>query len=264
MTAGPLEGLSVLITRPEGRGADLVQRIEDAGGEAIRLPVLEIDLLSSEALLRPAGRALDTFTLAIFVSVYSVRAVAAALSASGRFPRSLEVAAIGAATRDALADLGIAARHLPRGSQDSEGLLRSLAALPVSGRDVVIYRGDAGRDALARGLRDRGARVYQLACYRRRPNPSPPPGRLARWLGRPRGVLLVTSVAILDALVGQVPARDAPALFGRPVVTLSDRIAAACRDAGFRGPVVTTGDAGPGAILAALATLHGADTEGRD
>ncbi len=264
MTAGPLEGASVLITRPGGRGADLAQKITGAGGEAICFPVLVIDLLPSDAMLSPAGLALDRFALAVFISVYSVRAMAATLTASGHFPRNVEVAAIGTATASALENLGIPARHLPRDSHDSEGLLRALAALSVSGRDVVIYSGDAGRDALAEGLRERGARVHQLACYRRRPNPSPPVERLSQWLGRPRGVLLVTSVAILDALLGHVPARGSQALFGRPVVTLSDRIAAACRAAGFHGPVLTTEGTGSGAILAALTTLHGAGSQGRD
>ncbi len=264
MTAGPLEGASVLITRPEGRGTELARKIAGAGGEAICFPVLEIDLLPSDAMLSPAGLALDRFALAVFVSVYSVRAMAATLSASGQFPRNVTVAAIGTATAGALENLGIAVQYLPRDSHDSEGLLRALAELPVSGRDVVIYSGDAGRDALEEGLRDRGARVHRLACYRRRPNPSPPLERLSQWLGRPRGILLVTSVAILDALLGNVPDRGGQALFGRPVVTLSDRVAAACRTAGFRGPVLTAEGTGSEAILVALATLHGTGNQGRD
>lgn len=256
MATGPLEGASVLITRPEGRGADLVRKIATAGGEAIRFPVLEIELCPSRDLLAPDGLALNRFALAIFVSVYSVRALAAALPGAGHFPEGPAVAAMGAATAEALQNLGVDVRFLPRGSHDSEGLLRALAALPVSGRDVVIYRGDSGREALAGGLRERGARVHQLACYRRRPSPYPPVHQLLQWLDRPGGILLVTSVAILDALVAHAPAGIVQALFGRPVVTLSDRIAAACRATGFRGPVLVSEGTGSEAVLAALEALH--------
>ncbi len=226
-----------------------------SGGEVIPFPVLEIELTPSDELLRPGGLVLDQFALAVFVSVYSVASLAQVLPGLDGFPASLEVAAIGPATAEALVGLGIPVQYLPQGSSDSEGLLRSLAQLSVQECNVVLYRGNAGRDVVVEELDRRGARVYSLECYRRRPHSSPPLDRLDEWLARPAGILLVTSVAVLQALVAVTPPVYRSRLFRQPVVALSDRIRSACRTAGFLGPVQSAGNTGTEAIVRALADI---------
>ena len=198
---------------------------------------------------------LDRFALAIFVSVNSVHALAKTLTDSVRFPAQLAVAAIGQATADALERLGISVRFLPEGSHDSEGLLRALSKMPVEGRNVVIYRGDDGRNVLASGLSQRGAHVYPLESYRRHSSPSPLQESLVKWLDQPKGILLVTSVFILKSLLSRTPVKWQSQLVTRPVVTMSARIASACRAAGFHGLIQVTDGTDCKAITKALVTI---------
>ena len=110
-------------------------------------------------------------------------------------------------------------------------------SLDLVDRQVMILRGQSGRELLSRELRQRGARVTQLSCYRRRPVPAPPMQNFRRWLAFPRGIVTITSVAILEALLQAVPVSDRSRLTAAPVVALSERIRSACRQSGFAGTI---------------------------
>ena len=95
------DGPRVLVTRPAERTGELVNAIAALGGEATLFPVLDIRLEPTPDLLVPEGRPLDENALLIFVSVYAVRALEAALELGAPLPTEATVAAIGPATAGA-------------------------------------------------------------------------------------------------------------------------------------------------------------------
>ena len=252
----PLEGVGVLITRPAGRAGSLVDAIEAAGGTAVEFPLLEIELQPSPAMLHPDGNPLDRDALLVFVSVYSVHALQSVLREGASLPAQVSLAAIGRATARALTSLGLSVDLLPQGGEDSESLLQSLGSLNLEGRQVVILRGQSGRELLARELHRLGAKVSQVQCYRRCAVSDPPMEAFQRWLSLPKGVVTITSVAILEALLNVVAAPDKHRLKARPVVALSDRIGAACRQSGFVGPIAVASGTGPADICEAIQRLR--------
>ena len=141
MSAGPLSGRGIVVTRPREHALALAERIRSAGGDPILFPTIEILPPENAAAVSNLVARLDGFQLAIFVSPMAVMRGHAMVLASRNWPESLRVAAVGMGTARALEERGFHAVIAPSGEADSE----ALAALPelqdLYGRLVVIFRG---------------------------------------------------------------------------------------------------------------------------
>jgi len=249
---GKLHGLRVLVIRPAHQAQSLAQQIEQAGGEAILLPTIEIAAPADPAAFERLLSRLDEFDLAIFVSPNAVRAVLAGLARRGGLPPGLQLAAVGQATAQALRAAGAAQVLAPAERFDSEGLLALLPAGQVAGKRILILRGNNGRELLGDTLAARGARVSHVECYRRLPPPVPDPLALARLARGEIDVITVTSVEGLKNLRALAGDAGRARLLATAVIVTSERQAAACRELGFRAGVYTAAQSSDAAILAAL------------
>jgi len=224
-----LAGVTVLVTRPPGQADGLCERIRAHGGDALPWPAVEIlPTAEDEAVERALDPGMPPDWL-IFISRNAVQHGAATLATH---PRP-QIAAIGPSTAAALAKAGVTPT-LAASKPDSEGLLADPAFSNVQGKRVVIVRGVGGREALALGLRARGARVGYEEVYRRH-RPQPPAERLEGLLGRWQNdgiqVYTATSVEILRNLhdmlgpAGHEPlARTALVTASKRVVQQADRL----------------------------------------
>jgi uroporphyrinogen-III synthase len=239
----PLSGRAILVTRPEHQAGELAQRIEAAGGEAVRFPALEIvavkppaDLV--RARLTPADRV-------IFISPNAARIGLELVRASGaRLPA--RVIAVGGGTARALREGGVTDVVVPSGAaQDSEAVLALSCLDDVAGERIVIVRGVGGRELLAEALRARGATVDYLECYRRqRPRADAAP-LLARWAGGGIDAVTAASSETLAHLATLLGAAGAARLAHTPLFVPHAKIAAAARRMGIDTVTVTAGgDAG--------------------
>ena len=243
MSAGPLAGRRVLVTRPREQAAGLAALIREAGGEPILFPAIEIGDVADRAAFHAIADRLDAFDLAIFISPTAVqRALDLVLvRRKGRpWPARLQVAAIGRGTARELERRGFAGVLAPAAEADSEALLALPALASVAGRQIVVFRGQGGRELLGDTLAARGARVEYAECYRRfRPaqDVSAP-----AWAYRALDAVTVSSsegLANLDALLG---AWRRDWLQESPLFVSHPRIAAEAERLGARETVV----AGPG------------------
>jgi uroporphyrinogen-III synthase len=165
-TASPLRGLSVLVTRPKAQAQSLVEQINQLGGRAILLPLLDIRAVENPALLHQQLAHLSDFDLAIFISPnavqYGMEAIAAAHAA---LPK--KIATIGASSAQRLREFGVQNVLVPLLQSDSEALLALPELRDMQGQRVMILRGDGGRELLGDTLKARGARVEYASCYQR-------------------------------------------------------------------------------------------------
>ena len=235
----PLAGKRVLVTRPAERAVPLAAAIEEAGGIALRFPVIEILPLCHAAL--PAGSP-EAYDAIVFVSPAAVTHGLRLLGLrAGSGPL---VGAVGPATSRTLREAGFPIGIEPGDSHDSEGLLKAgpLAAERIAGRRVLIVRGEGGREHLAEGLMARGAAVDYAEVYRRvRPVARNPE------VVRTADIITVTSREGLANLLAMVDEPTRRWALGRPVAVNSERVAVAARHSGFaREPCVAErpGDAG--------------------
>ena len=111
---------------------------------------------------------LAEFRWVIFASINAVDSVFERLKVLGKDSRAfggVKVGAIGPATRNALTDRGITPDFVPSRSV-SEVVLAEMEGMDWTGVPVLLPAADIGRDALARGLSERGAEVERIAAYR--------------------------------------------------------------------------------------------------
>ena len=247
--ARPLAGVSVLITRPAHQAEPLARLIEQAGGSAVRFPTIEIAPPADPAALAAVLERLSGFDIAVFASVNAVEQVCARLAARERsWPPRLAAFGVGRATVAALERCAIQAQA-PAQRFDSEGLLALPALSQPAGRNVVIFRGEGGRELLAETLRARGARVTYAECYRRvRPRTDIAPVR--ERLGRGEiQVVCITSSEGLRNLVAMLGAGARAGLAHATIVVLSEAQAALCRREGIGADVRIAPEASDAAIL---------------
>lgn len=254
--AGPLAGKTIVVTRPRAQAAPLAEGIATLGGEPLIFPLLEIAAAADPQPLAAAVARLADYALAVFISPNAVDYSLPAILARGAWPAGLLPAAVGQGTVRALAAHGVAGCIAPSERFDSEALLAlpELAGERVAGRRVAIFRGDGGRELLADTLRERGAEVDCIACYRR----SGPPGGvaplLAAWRAGRLDALTVSSSEGLRHLVDLLDAEGRAWLQKTPVFVPHARIAENARALGLSNIILTAGaDAG---ILAGLGAYN--------
>lgn len=247
----PLAGLTVVVTRPERQAGPFIELATRAGAACLAMPAIVCDPVTLDPATR-ARLAPDAFDWTIYTSA---NAVAASLAQLAR-PARCKVAAVGRATAHALAAHGIAVDALPAGRSDSEGLLALPALAAVAGQRILILRGEGGRDLLREQLQRRGAMVLVGEIYRRRPAAAAP-GALAALddalsTGNRALIVAVTSVDVLDGLLGMVPPELAARLRTAALLLPGERVAEAARARHWTGEIVVATSADDAAMLFAL------------
>jgi uroporphyrinogen-III synthase len=157
----------VLVTRPAGQADRLCSLIEAAGGEALRLPALEIHELEDTSQLESLVAALETFQLAVFVSVNAVQMGMPFILDRRPWPAGVKLAAVGPTSTRAIEHYGLSVDYVPEHEFSSEGLLALDSLQDMHGKRVVIFRGKGGRSKLYDSLTARGARVEYAEVYQR-------------------------------------------------------------------------------------------------
>jgi uroporphyrinogen-III synthase len=141
---------------------------------------------------------------------------------------------------------------LPRARFTSEGLLEREDLHQVAGKNIVIFRGDGGRELLAAVLRARGARVAYVECYRR-VRPAVDSAALRRlWTDAHVQVAIAASPDALRNLVAAVGTEGRAALLATPLVVVSPRLAQIARELGFSGAVQIARDADDASLVEAI------------
>ena len=213
--------------------------VRQAGGKPIHFPVIEIVPLTAAPVSAP--------DLAIFVSANAARYGLPLLrdTAATRF------AAIGRATARVLADGGVEVGITPPSPYNTETFLNEPALQQVDGLEIVIVRGQGGRELLRRELEKRGANVRYLECYRRvRPERDASSELVDNGLAA-FDASLCTSVEGLLNLKRMFRPQHENLLLSLPVIVVSDRMRNEALKAGYK-KVVRARNASPEATVNAL------------
>lgn len=247
----PLDGIGVIVTRPQRQAAVFASKIAALGGMPLIWPAIVILPPIDPARLVRAHSMLDSYDIAIFVSANAVEFGA---PASGAWPRGLVTYAPGPGTAEALAAAGIPGALMPAKSSDSEGLLELPGLADVTGKRIVVFRGEGGREFLGNSLRARGGTVDHIPCYRRVAPQTGAAGLLEAIREGRAAALTLTSAEGLDNLLTAIgPAGRGP-LETLPVFAAHPRIAERARDQGLSAVETAGGDAG---LLAGLLDWFG-------
>ena len=235
---------TVVLTRPPADSERLSEALQNEGFQTRVMPIITIEAIPT-AEQAPAPSVSDN-ALCIFISANAVRFGLPQLGSALARDSDLTVIAVGNKTRDTLAAEGIQAQVPVRA--DSEGLLAMPALSAPDSRDVVIVKGEGGRELLASELTGRGARVTEWACYRR----CWPEVDVSGLIEISAGLIFQASSGEMVSRLSELLAGGGQAdLFQSSIIVPSDRVARLATEIGW-GQVIRAEDASDDAFIRAL------------
>jgi len=247
----PLQGVGVLVTRPEQQATPLCRLLESAGALVLRLPVIDIRSAADTSGGRLEIGAIEAFDLVIFTSANAVRFGGALLDER----RDLVLAAIGPATARALGEAGYRVAVTPGAGFDSESLLLHPVLAEPAGRRILLIKGMNGRNLLETRLTERGAVVVVADVYKRERvshSAATLDALAAEFAAGKIHIVTATSVDIAAGLLDlatPVLRRDFDRI--RWLVP-GDRVAAALLERGVSGPILKASTAEDQDLVAAV------------
>jgi uroporphyrinogen III methyltransferase/synthase len=165
----PLFGKRVLVTRPRDEAAELVERLEAMGAEAVEAPMIQILPPDDWTPLDSACERIQTFDAVVFASARAVDAFVPRLLAGPLDVRALHgvtLCAVGAATANRLLHYGLKVDVTPSEFR-AESLVRAVSeGGDVRGKRFLLPRADIGREIIGDELRHLGAEVSEVVAYR--------------------------------------------------------------------------------------------------
>jgi uroporphyrinogen-III synthase/uroporphyrinogen III methyltransferase/synthase len=167
MTALPLAGRRVLVTRSARQSAKLSDGLYALGATVVEVPVLEIIPPESYAPLDDALKRLDRYDWLVLTSTNTMHELCLRCARFGVNPgkaEGLNVAAVGRATAEAARHYGFHVTVVPE-AQVAEGLVSALGER-VRGKRVLLPRAAVARDVILDALREAGAEVDVVDAYR--------------------------------------------------------------------------------------------------
>ncbi|MEZ1316547.1 uroporphyrinogen-III synthase [Pseudomonas fluorescens] len=247
-----MSGWRLLLTRPEDESAALSVALAEAGIFSSSLPLLEIQPIAVSDTMRQVIGTLDRYCAVIVVSKPAARIAVALLQECGQHPAGLKWFSVGAATAQILEHHGLDV-SFPTQGDDSEALLGLTSLRQAVNRpdpQVLILRGEGGRELLAERLRELGASVDYLEVYRRR-LPQHGPTALPDRISAERLNGLVVSSGQGFEHLQQLAGAAWPQLAQLPLFVPSPRVAELAHAAGAQ-TVVDCRGASAAALLTAL------------
>lgn len=243
----PLTGLNILVTRPAAQAEGFCGRVTQLGGTALRLPTLDIQA--------QAAALLDVqYDLVIFISTNAVLHGQAILQAH---PQA-RIAAVGAATVQALQALGHTIDISPDHAANSEALLTH-PLLQTPPARVLIARGVGGRELLHDTLSARGSVVDVIEVYQRvavTPDAAQYQQIKTYLLEDQIDVIGITSVDVLQALDALLDDEAKLAAQRCSLLIGSMRIATAARQLGWHGELIIAESPEDATMINALTRWH--------
>jgi len=227
----PLNGLKVLVTRPEQQAKNLCDMIETTGGEAMAFPV--IDIVSTDVQTWPQF-VLAEQDMIIFVSRNAVTNFVNAIKEP--FAKHTQLVSVGAGSAASMRLHGLHVDLQPSQSIGSEGLLLMPEFEELVGKQILIVRGKGGRELLADTLLQRGAVVHYLEVYKRA-LPRPTLEQCEQAITAE--CVVCTSVEGVKNL-SLLLQKGLKTLLDKPMLVVSERIKNYAESLGFQNIIVTS------------------------
>ena len=202
----PLDGVTVVVTRPRAQAAALVAELESHGATPVPVPVIEIvDPPDRGVALKAGLRALRADDWVVVTSPNGAARVAAA-AADVALTDGVKVAAVGPATRARAEAMGLRVDLVPDDAI-AEGLLAAFPPRPVDGGRVLLARAEVAREMLPHQLRMAGWQVDEIVAYRTERLEVDAPSRAAATQA---DAVIFASGSTVDGLVDAVGVEGLP------------------------------------------------------
>ena len=248
-----LEGLKILVTRPEHQAELLCKLIEDHGGTAIRFPVIEINKSDNQQAAEKLLNNISQYDIGIFISRNAVDWTMKLLGDKHSALKGLCLFAIGATTAEVL-EKSLSRHVITNNGINSESLLEidELSTDKISGKVIIIFRGEGGRELLATTLRERGAKVDYAEVYRRDCPEHDKDVTSQLWVRDTPDAVIVTSNNGLQNLFALLNDEQRSILLSKQLIVMGERMLDFSIGFGFANPPILAEENSDEGILKAI------------
>jgi uroporphyrinogen-III synthase len=247
--------LKVAITRPQQQGLALQHALHEVGISSICQPLFNYRLNTTESTITEQVAKLQP-SMVIFISAAAVEYANQASPLSTWLDSKQLIVAVGKKTLTALAALGLQA--ICPDTHNSEGMLALPQFTPVhikqNYKNILIVRGDGGREFLAEQLRVRGAHVEYLESYRREWLALTPQD-INLWQQQNINTIIITSNDLLKRVVELIDVSDNYWQNTCLWLVISERIAQTAQQLGFKN-IVNAHSANNQTIISTLLNME--------
>jgi len=244
VNSSPHQTGRVLLTRPAHKNLALAQLLAAQGFDSLSYPLITLTSLTDDGLA-------DKLAQSDIVIAVSANAIVSADQQIKRWPNKCYFA-VGSATAQAFLNIDVEA--IAPDDPRTEGLLALTSLRHLSGKNILILRGNGGRETLAQQLSARGAVVTYSELYCREPVLYAK-NVVEQWQRQGITTIVVTSVQILQKLLELVNNGYRSWLDDILVIVPSPRVAQVANQLGVT-QVITAAGADNQAILAQLINLQ--------
>lgn len=205
--------MKVLFTRTFPFDTSYIEDFTKAGIEIIHCPFIEIEPTANTARLNHIVKNLNHYDIAIFMSKWAAKYAMEVINTVHNTMSHLKTlwAAMGPGTAKMLQD-SISPSHPPQNLSilmpkfppyDSESFLRlpQMQAESIENKNVLILRGDGGRELMVETLKGRGARLSIVETYVRQPPNFNGVASLFNQIQDFPALIIITSAYALNNLV---------------------------------------------------------------
>ncbi|OOF69716.1 uroporphyrinogen-III synthase [Rodentibacter caecimuris] len=232
--------MAVLITRPDERGKQLTDWLNQSGIVALHLPLFCIESGRELGNLPSALNQLKNQDYVFLVSQNAVDFCHKTLADIGFcWPESLHYFTVGHRTAQYFSSQSERPIHYPITTENSEGVLALPNMQNLQDKRILILRGNGGRDFFAEQARIRGAEVILLETYQRVPIIYNNEEQTSICKRSGINTIIATNLEIVNALVNFVPKQDQGWLKSCRLITVSQRIADVAHKLGWHNITVS-------------------------
>jgi len=233
--------IRALITRPQTKGEQLVRQIEAANGAALCCPFIDISVGHQFDQVSTLLEKLQPGDYIIAISDNAVNyAHSSLMNENKTWPQQINYIAVGATTAKCWHKYDVNNAQIPH-SHDSEGVLALLANAAVEHKNIVILRGNGGRETMAEDLTQRAANVTYCEVYQRSAPHYDAERLINKWQQFAINSVIITSGEILGNLIKTIPYTALPWILNLHFIVPSQRIAALAHELGIEHVTIANG-----------------------
>jgi len=242
---------TIIVTRPLAQAQKIFELLEAKQANVIHFPVISISLANDIANSKQCLRNLENYQVIIFISANAVHFAMQVAQELGIDFNTATLAAVGPATKAALETYGCKVSIVPEAGFTSEALLNDPALEKIAQQNILIVRGQGGREYLRQSLEARNAHVDYAEVYQRQ-IPSERNSIDLSQLPSSNTAVLLYSVESVQNLWSLCTQTEKQYLTNTTAIVGSNRIAEALSACGFAKKPIIAENPSDEAMLAAV------------
>ncbi|HEY3843673.1 MAG TPA: uroporphyrinogen-III C-methyltransferase [Acidimicrobiales bacterium] len=254
VSAGPLSGRTIVVTRSGTRARGLISALHEAGAETVELPLTrQTEAADGGAALRAAAADVVAYTWVVLTSANAVDRFMGELRDARSLGATL-VAAVGPATADALRLAGVEPDLVPA-EHSAHGLVEEFPEAASSAGRVLFPGADQAPSTIPDGLEGRGWQVSRVEAYRT--VALPPPEEALSGRVTQADAVVFTATSSVRAYLALRGSDGAPLAVPPLVVCIGPTTAGHARELGLANVHEAHGSSTAGLVAALIHHLGG-------